>query len=395
MKIKVLMLPKWYPSRLDSAEGNYVERHVRAISAYADVAVLYVHSDADIKDSYELVQALENGYPVYRVFFRRSESGWRFLDQAVNLYRYFRAQKKGYDVLKHTFGPISLTHVHVLTRTSFFALYLSWTEGIPFLISEHWSGFLRERRAFSGVMLPAISRWLARQSELITCVSHSQKIGMQDYGFTGRFEVIPNVVDADLFVPDTEAQPNGKKSIIHISRLDSHPKNVPGILRATRQLRELRDDFELHLLGAGAEEDQQKALSHSLGLDGIAFFHGYMSHAEVAKLLSRSCFLLMFSDYETQSCAILEAFSCGIPVIATDAGGIPEILLPERGYLVAPGDERALTDAMHKMLDSYEAFSGSETRSYAVSHFGEKVVGERFLDIYTSCLSKNRHTKPR
>jgi glycosyltransferase involved in cell wall biosynthesis len=389
MKIKVLMLPKWYPSRLDVAEGNYVERHIKAISKVADVAVLYVHSDEKIREaSFEIFTAVENDFPVVRVFFKRSRTGISFFDKAVNLYRYLNAQAEGYKVIKKKFGVPALTHVHVLTRTSLFALYLKWTWGICFVISEHWSGFLPGRGVFKGFFKTVLSPWLAEQGRHITCVSQIQKTGMQGYGFKGGIRVIPNVVDTELFRPGPAASNTGRKKIVHISRLDSHTKNLPGILKAIKQLREWRNDFELHLLGDGIEANKQKQLVKDLNLADTVFFHGYQNQCTVASMLSRARFLVMFSNYESQSCAILESFSCGVPVIATRVGGISEIMDETRGVMIEKEDEKKLAEEMNTMLDCYTKYNGEKIRSYALANFSESVIADQFLKIYIETLSE-------
>src|SRR5579859_4294903 len=131
--IKVLMLPKWYPGYLDLAEGNYVQRHIKAISKVANVAVLYVHSDKKIKPGNFVEQvSSENNILTVSVFFNQLNSGVGIFNKAVNISNYLKAQLRGYKLLKAKFGKPDLAHVHVLTRTCLFALYLKWRFGIPF-----------------------------------------------------------------------------------------------------------------------------------------------------------------------------------------------------------------------------------------------------------------------
>jgi glycosyltransferase involved in cell wall biosynthesis len=255
--------------------------------------------------------------------------------------------------------------------------------GMPFIISEQWSGFLKERRAFNGIKA-RIGRWLASHSERITTNSQGLRQGMLDYGFTTAIDVIPNVVDTSLFVPRAQILSEGRKRIMHISRLDSHPKNLPGILRAIKMLRTIRDDFELHLIGTGAEEEDQKRLAQSLGIADIVVFHGHKNHKDVADLLSRSCFLVMFSNYETQCCAILEAFACGLPVITTRSGGMTELLDPSRGILVEVGDEKGLANAMDKMLDTYTEYDPPSIRKFVEDGFTPPFIGHQFSELYKS-----------
>ncbi len=388
MKIKVLMLPKCYPNYLDPTEGNYVERHIKAISHLSAVAVLYVHSDDNPGERYNVQFSQEHNFPVVRVFFKRSVFGWSALDKTINLLRYLKAQNIGYRVMMREFGTPSLTHVHMLTRTCIFALYLKWAKGIRFVVSEHWSGFLKERRAYNGVLRKRIGRWLSEQADFITCVSESIMIGMQSYGFKNNFVVIPNVVDTDIFQMKNINSKKERIKIIHVSRLDTHPKNLPAILRAVKNLTAKRTDFELHLIGSGVESGRQITYAEKLGiLNNYVFFHGYKSYQEVADFLRQSSFLVMFSNYESQSCVILEAFSCGIPVIASKVGGIPEIVNSERGILIKKGDEEKLTEVINQMLDTHQNYNPLSLRSYALNNFSISIIGSQFIKIYLRVLN--------
>lgn len=385
MRAKVLFLPKWYPSRVDPNEGNYIERHAIAISGCADIAVLYVHSDQQTAASYEVCQTQEHGFPVVRVYFPRV-TGPALWVQLLTTVRYLIAQWRGYRALRRIFPQPDITHVQILSRTAPFALYLRWTCGIPYIISEQWSGFLRERREFTGVIHTRITRWLASFATVITCNSEALKCGMRDYGFTGRIEAIPNIVDIDLFRPASQTSSSRPKRFIHLSRLDSHPKNLPGLLRAISMLSRQRSDFALHIMGTGVEEPAQQALARQLGIDHLITFHGYRDHEYVSRYMADAVCLVMFSNYESQCCAILEAFSAGIPVITTHTGGMVELMDPTRGITVPARDEAALARALSTMLDTFQKYDPIAIRQYATQHFASKVVGQRFAKLYSEVL---------
>jgi glycosyltransferase involved in cell wall biosynthesis len=381
---KVLMLPKWYPSYLDKTEGNYVERHITAIAQQVSVVVLYVHSDANLqRGEYQLKESIENNYPVIRVFFKKHKRNLPILSNIIRFFRFTKAQWKGYTHVVKGFGKPHITHVHHLTRTTLLALFLKYVYQIPFLITEHWSGFLSERKAYKGWIKILLARWAVKKASCITCVSTAIKIGMQQMGLRGNFEVIPNVVNTTLYKPSGKRTATSKKKIVHISRLDTHVKNVAGILQATKLLANLRSDFELHFIGDGAEAEKQKQLALSLELPKeMVTFHGYKSEQEVAALLADAACLVIFSNYESQSCVMLEAFACGIPVIGTRVGGIPELLNPGRGILIDKQDVNGLCLAMESILNNTCQFDGKSIRDFAIAHFAQQVIGKSFSQIY-------------
>lgn len=79
---------------------------------------------------------------------------------------------------------------------------------------------------------------------------------------------------------------------------------------------------------------------------------------------------------------LLEAFSCGKPVIATSVGGIPEIVNQKRGILVSKQDEKALQSALLEMLDTHSNYSATDIREYAIEHFSREKIGQSFSELY-------------
>ena len=100
----------------------------------------------------------------------------------------------------------------------------------------------------------------------------------------------------------------------------------------------------------------------------------------------QTCALPIFSNYENQPCVILEAFSCGKPVIATSVGGIPEIVTQDRGILVSKQDEIALQSAILEMLETHSNYSESTIRAYALEHFSQEKIGQSFAEFYKSMV---------
>lgn len=196
--------------------------------------------------------------------------------------------------------------------------------------------------------------------------------------------VISNVCNTDLFVPDQTNK--SKKQIIHISTLDHNAKNFIGILNVIKEIKALRDDFVLNVISEFEKPEMVQFVKENQ-LEDCVHFLGRMPEQEVADTLSKNDFLILFSNYENQPCVILEAFSCGLPVIATSVGGIPEIVNDERGVLIPRKDEQALKDAILKMLDNHTHYNKTDIRDYAVSNFSPDQIGKAFHHIYKMLLA--------
>jgi glycosyltransferase involved in cell wall biosynthesis len=95
----------------------------------------------------------------------------------------------------------------------------------------------------------------------------------------------------------------------------------------------------------------------------------------------------MFSRVENLPCVILEALSCGLPVISSDVGGIREWINDTNGVLVKPDDGAALLNALVSMLDNYSKYDRQSLHQFAVDHFSQDVIAKQFHDIYNIALN--------
>jgi len=165
---------------------------------------------------------------------------------------------------------------------------------------------------------------------------------------------------------------------------DEH-KNITGIIRAIGRLRVSRDDFIFTFVGEA--QPQQKSLVSETGLSDCVLFAGEVEHKKVAAFMQQSDILVMFSHVENLPCVILEALACGLPVLSTNVGGIPEWIGEENGILVNPGDEDALADGMNHLLDHYHEYNSEQLHKFTIEHFSEGVIAAQFLEIYNLALN--------
>jgi len=117
-------------------------------------------------------------------------------------------------------------------------------------------------------------------------------------------------------------------------------------------------------------------------------FLGLQTADEVAKYMRTSDFLMMFSNYANLPCVIAEALASGIPVVATDVGGISEMIQNDQlGALVEAKDEEALYLEVKKMLEGNQVFDKKYIAEFAGNNFSRKVIGERLLEMYGKALN--------
>ncbi len=387
-KIHVLFLPLWYPNKYDPMPGLFIERHAQSVKPYCDVSVLYIHSDSGQKEKYQFNITDYNDIYTIKLYYRQTKNNFPVLSQFIKGIKFFKAAFNGYHYLcKHKYKP-QIIHVNVLTRLGVFALFLKHLYGLPYIITEHWSRYQPQVGTYNGIIRKFITKLVVKQASAVTTVSENLKNAMLLHNLKNpNYFVVPNVVNTNLFVPAKNKQANNLKQIIHVSCFDDKPKNISGILRVIKKLSVVRDDFKCLMIGDGPDLGKMKKYANSLEIDPeFICFTGLKDGENLVNTINQADIMLLFSNYENFPVVIPESFSCGIPVISTSVGGIPEHLSSDKGILIEPGNETQLLQMLNKMLDNSEKYNSKTIRQYAVNHFSYPVVGKQFFNIYMKVL---------
>ena len=272
-------------------------------------------------------------------------------------------------------------------KAGIFAFWLKKRHRLPYVLSENWTGYYTERK--DGYRQK--SRLYKQLSKLAYRNCHralpvTEDLGLKMNQLLGKipFTVIPNVVDTTQFYPSL-GKANLKTRLIHISTLSYH-KNIEGLLEVTEKLYRTRKDFELYLVGPASEEIINWTKERSL-LNTCLFFTGPIPYQSVAKYIRESDALVMFSRYENLPCVILEALTCGLPVISTDVGGIREVINPENGLLIPSENKEDLFKAMNYMLDNTGSYDRQKIAQSAHDQFNYENIGKQFTAVYKKVLN--------
>ena len=337
--LRILHLASWYPSKIHGTLGNFVKRHISAISSVHSGEVWYAAPSPPDQPIPQNTHTDCGNFQERIVYFKAQKPVVRGTTRALlNL----AAQNDG--------PPFDVVHLHVAYPAGKAARTLARRWGIPLVVTEHWTAYHEEQRN----TLPFWRTWSMRQTlkraQLICPVSADLAQSIQKFGTASQFRVVPNVVDTALFRPKTAPSHSAEHPFqwLHISSLSDEQKNISGMIRAIQKLRQqtaANEAFEVQIIGDGNPKPHQ-ALVEALGLQDCISVHGEISLEEVAEKMRTADALLLFSRYENFPCVIPEAWASGIPVLSTDVGGIREHLTEDRGELIESEDEAALAKSM-------------------------------------------------
>lgn len=372
--MKVVFLARWYPHKYDPMFGLFVQRHAEAAALHNDITVVYVHPDENAKSLYDIDRTTENGVDTIRIYYKKE-------GRVSSAWRYFQACRKGLKLA----GKADLIHVHVLTRMGFIAHWKKNFDGTPYIITEHWSRYL-PGNDFSGPLRIIWTKRIVRRAAMVTTASQALAEAMQHHGLKNqRYELLPNVVDTQRFKPIPHH--NEMPKIVHVSCFEDQSKNISGLLEALRMLKERGIAYQAVLIGEGIDLESMKQRAATLELNDRVRFTGLLQGQDLVNELATGDFFVLPSHYETGGIVLLEAMACGLPVVATRVGALPEIVNERNGLLVPPGNCQALADAMEQCCHTYYNYNDEALRKQVMDRYSKEKVGALLNDWYHQAVS--------
>lgn len=374
---RILYLPSWFPSRKDPYSGDFVKRHAEAAALYDRITVLYTETDDTIKQPQVIEEKVNENLAIYVCYFPKPR--W-IIPRIINKPVKFFFIRKICSRIFATNRP-DFVHVHVPYKAGLIALWLKWKYDIKYFVTEHWAGYDKSNpdNFFSRPSLfRAVTRKILRNSKCVIPVSEDLCNKLKVIEPSINTTIIPNTVNETHFYFE-ETQQRVFRFVHYVSSYKGQ-KNSEGLLNVFSRLHKKQKNWECVMYGPVSKEIIQ--LSDQLGLKEKVRFSGEISYNKVGELVRSSSVFVSFSNYENQPCSILEALCCGVPVIATRVGGIPEIVNQHNGLLIEPKNETQLLNALENIIDNYAGYNRHIIAEEAKQKFSYNSVGRQLHLLY-------------
>lgn len=229
---------------------------------------------------------------------------------------------------------------------------------------------------------------LLQNVNAITAVSNftAEELG-EYYGFEkSNIRVLGNGVNLKFYRPGDSGMrlPN----ILFAGRLD-HKKGLLELVNSAQYVCRMRPDATFVIAGAGPLDSGLRRLVNENGLNGNFSFLGHVDKNTLLKCYQSASIFVLPSYYEGIPNVILEAMACGLPVVATRAGGIPEVVTNgKNGFLVSPKNPEEISQAILGLLDDERLRKdmGEASRKEMERHYSWDVISENALLCYKSIM---------
>ncbi len=384
----VLWLASWYPNQADRYNGDFVQRHAMAAALYRDVTVVHVHQLIPRSRTTAQHLVTQTGrLTEHEIIPPFRPTGLGLVDRIRFNFAYHRAYRRFIKTYLQHSGRPDLVHVHVPMKAGMVARWIRRNMKIPYVVSEHSTHYLDHtndpfserslyhRNAVAGIMKDALA---------VTNVSTLMASVVERLFHLRRTIVIHNTVDTGLFNFSGLSTNPRPFRFIHVSTLDEQQKRPADIIAAFNQLLETGRRAELVMVGPAGSE------SHRFDQVTSEFirFTGELPYAGVASELKNADAFILFSEFENFPCVLIEALCCGLPLIATDTGGVQEIITRDNGILISKGDKGQLLAAMIAMMDKYRSFDREAIAADARGRYSYEHIGEEFEKLYIEVMAR-------
>ncbi len=368
---KILLFSNWYPNRVKPFQGDFVQRHARAIALKNRVQVVHFVGDEISKTT--VIEREEGEYLREKIiYFPNSQ------------FRWLNSLKKSYFLIRElrNHKDFDLVHLNVMYY-HFWPLVFSKK---PMVVTEHFTAFLPEnvKERFNG-----FQRWIFKniyeKAKKVMPVCERLGTGIQYIAPRAAIKVVPNVVNTEVFRAKSPHNTAENCTFLHVSNL-SYAKNIPTILTAFEKIHRAYPNTSLRIGGNG-DSTAIETFIEKYNLQNSITILPEMNHLEVADEMKNADAFVLYSYYENQPCVIIESFSVGTPVISSDVGGISEFFPEQYGILIEPANVDVLVNAMKEMIENTPVPHPEIMHQYIVDNFSQNAISESFDTIYNEVLA--------
>ncbi|WP_313427578.1 glycosyltransferase family 4 protein [Siminovitchia terrae] len=382
--MKILILGRGFPEVKTGMVGIFEYEQAQAVSKFSKEPVQIIYTFCDNRSILRL-RRINHFYKSYDSIFT---IGKHFPIGGFPITIFNKVKTKlTIDIIKHAiskFGKPDIIHIHfpIITLTEGIWGFLQSLKS-NIVITEHYSRVQNKELSVEQINL---LRNITLNADKFLCVNNLLPKSIEELtGVQRDFIVVPNVV-ASIFSWKKESN-DGVFRFISIGRLVKE-KKFDLVIEAFAKKFENIADVELIIVGGGEELTKLMKKIVSLNMENKIRLTGFLDREKTAKLLENSNSYVTASPFETFGVPVVEAMSCGKPVIVAETSPLKQYISEERGLLFKVDNVESLAEAMEKMYQNRFCINSYEIADFAARHFSEGAIAEQLCSIYNNCINK-------
>ena len=370
-KINVLILPDLFPKNETDWIGVFVVDYVASVIPNCKPWVFYsrlVGENQDVKQ-----ERFSNKFDVFRWNYKKNISS--LLKPLFYLLWFSRTVNQIIALDK----KIDVVHAHGAILNGTVAYLLNKKLKIPFVISEHTGPFSKISNSF---VKRHWAKFILNKADTVFAVSNHLKNEMIAMGINkSNIHVSFNPVDSNLFkVPPFNYK---CENLLFVSRLEPF-KGGLRTLKAFHNKMDKLEGWQLTICGDGPEKGLILKYVNEHQLSSYVTIKGVLTKQEYVKELYNASFLVFPSLHESFGLIPVEAMTCGLPVITTDATAMPEYVNKQNGVLLKNSSVEEIGEAIMEMSNNLSKYDSTIISNDMIARFGIVNFGKMLTENYKS-----------
>jgi len=364
--LRVLHIVPWFPNPKNDIEGVFILEHLKELNNLCQNKVLHIKFGESNSET-DRISTLD----VDRVTLKPFLNKWIFKEKKVIKFitKYLKQKQHEFDLVN-----FHITYPNAINITKLESKFST----LKFCMMEHWSAYHSHFHLSKGNKGRQRIENIFNNNIPLFTVSNALGEDIQQFiGNTNKpFTVIPNCINEADF-KYKEKDHSNEFTFTSINNW-SPMKNPLVLINAFAALIKKYSNIKLMLAGDGVLIPQMKNLVIELNLSNSVKFLGRIKKNEVVNILHNSNIYCQSSNYETFSVICLEALATGTPVLATNIGGMKDLVNENNGRLVSTLEVVDWANIMEKSYLNYGDFNKKEISTRCIAKFNSKVVGELY-----------------
>lgn len=260
---------------------------------------------------------------------------------------------------------------------------------IPFVLGYHFPSMKKGKSLFDILIFiyeNTILKYILNKSTVIICSSDYIRKNLFSQ-YINKSITITQGIDSKLFKP---TKLKAENSILFVGNYATHIKGLQELIISFSNVTKKINDIKLVVVGEGNNKEYFELIK-KLKLENKVIFKGKLSGKPLVKEYQKATIVVVPSIIDNFPSVILEAMSCGKAVVATNVGGIPDILDSNVGILVEPNNEHQLTDAITRLYTNKHLLRemGINARKKIIGHFDWDIQTKKTKSVFDNVLEIN------
>lgn len=379
--MKVLIIPLYYPTILTPKHGNFIKNQVDAlnkktieVSVFGTLnvgwKVLFNNRNWSKLGFYDFSEkGVVHFYTILPVIAKLP-----FINSIFN----FHLGKLLFKLYIKKYGKPDIIHLHIF-EAGRLPLYIKKRYNIPFVVTEHNSAFNSNEISFWSNKL---AKRVFTNSNYNIAVSKGFSNKLENI-FQTTFKYIPNFVNSDIFILRAKKEHSKLHKFIHVAYLQKI-KNQALLINSFFSAFGNNENYSLKIYGDGPERENLSQLIKQLGIKNIELC-GYVSQEQLSFLYSDSDYFLLSSKSETFGLVLVEAMSCGLPVLSTSSDGPDSIIDRSELGIICEHNIESYSTALKQLVSTN--YNSETIRKETIEKYNSDSLSIQLIQIYKSFIN--------